>query len=435
MAGSWVTRQLERAHPLVFSAYCITAAFSTYFCMYAFRKPFTAATFEGSEWWGIGYKTLLIAAQLSGYTVSKFIGIKVISEMSSQRRGVSILLLIGTAHVSLLLFALVPPPYNLIFLFCNGLPLGMVFGLVLSYLEGRRLTEALAAGLCASFIVSSGVVKSIGRYLVVSAGVSEYWMPFLTGLIFLAPTLFFTWMLSQVPAPSARDVSHRSARTPMTAAERRKLFATISTGLTALVITYVILTIMRSVRDDFAVEIWQQLGQREQPAIFAQSELAVMLGVVVVSGLAVLIHDNRTALRMALLLIMGGFGVVIFSVIGYRNQWLGSFAFMVISGLGMYVPYVTFHTTVFERIIAVFRQKSNIGYLMYLADATGYLGYVAVMIGKNVGWRTSDYLAFFLHASLLLSVVSLLLMLGCILYFEARINRLSALTPAPQAGS
>ena len=31
----------------------------------------------------------------------------------------------------------------------------MVFGLVLAYLEGRKLTESLAAGLCASFIISS----------------------------------------------------------------------------------------------------------------------------------------------------------------------------------------------------------------------------------------------------------------------------------------
>jgi hypothetical protein len=28
----------------VFSAWCLVAAFGTYFCMYAFRKPFTAAT-------------------------------------------------------------------------------------------------------------------------------------------------------------------------------------------------------------------------------------------------------------------------------------------------------------------------------------------------------------------------------------------------------
>ena len=58
----------------------MVAAFGTYFCMYAFRKPFTAAEFAGYEWGGLGYKTLLVTAQVLGYTLSKFIGIKVIAE-------------------------------------------------------------------------------------------------------------------------------------------------------------------------------------------------------------------------------------------------------------------------------------------------------------------------------------------------------------------
>ena len=36
------------------------AAFAAYFCMYAFRKPFTAATFEGLSLWGLGFKTVLV---------------------------------------------------------------------------------------------------------------------------------------------------------------------------------------------------------------------------------------------------------------------------------------------------------------------------------------------------------------------------------------
>ena len=54
-------------------------------------------------------------------------------------------------------------------MFINGLPLGMVFGLVMAYLEGRRQTEMLAAVLCASFIVSSGFVKSVGKWLGVAS--------------------------------------------------------------------------------------------------------------------------------------------------------------------------------------------------------------------------------------------------------------------------
>ena len=134
--GNFIQRKLSQSGPATFSAYCIMAAFGTYFCMYAFRKPFTAGEFKDTIWLGIGFKTVLVASQVAGYTLSKFIGIKVISEMPARYRAVSILALIGIAEVALLLFAVTPTPWNAIWLFVNGLPLGMVFGLVIGF-SGR----------------------------------------------------------------------------------------------------------------------------------------------------------------------------------------------------------------------------------------------------------------------------------------------------------
>ena len=54
---------------------------------------------------------------------------------------------------------------------------------------------------------------------------------------------------------------------------------------------------------------------------------------------------------------------------------------MTLLGVGLYVPYVVVHTTVFERLVAMTDDKGNLGFLMYLADAFGYLGYVGVMFG------------------------------------------------------
>ena len=55
-------------------------------------------------------------------------------------------------------------------------------------------------------------------------------------------------------------------------------------------------------------------------------------------------------------------------------QWLGAFPFMVLTGLGLYLPYVLVHTTLFERLMAVTRDGGTLGFLMYLADSAGYLG-------------------------------------------------------------
>lgn len=74
-------------------------------------------------------------------------------------------------------------------MFLNGLPLGMIWGIVFSYLEGRKTTEILGIILCTSFIVSSGVVKSAGMWIMQYWGVSEFWMPVVTGALFLLPLL------------------------------------------------------------------------------------------------------------------------------------------------------------------------------------------------------------------------------------------------------
>ena len=81
------------------------AAFSVYFCMYAFRKPFTAAAFDGQEVFNNELKSLLIISQLLGYMISKFIGIKLVSELNRKYRAFAIIGLIVFSEVALVLFA------------------------------------------------------------------------------------------------------------------------------------------------------------------------------------------------------------------------------------------------------------------------------------------------------------------------------------------
>ncbi len=210
-----------------FSLYAIFAAFFTYFCMYAFRKPFTVGTFDGTVavpmMGEVDYKIALIISQVFGYTLSKFYGIKFVSEIVANRRALAIITLIVLAETALLGFAMVPKPYSLIFIFLNGLPLGMVWGLVFGYLEGRRVTEVLGAGLSASYIVSSGVVKTAGK-LALDAGVPEPWMPFVTGLWFLPLLAVFVYLLDMVPPPDGEDQKLRMKRQPMDGEQRRILF-------------------------------------------------------------------------------------------------------------------------------------------------------------------------------------------------------------------
>ena len=232
------------SHPLFLIAWCVVASFGTYACMYGFRKPFTAAAYETAPF-AAGMKASLVSAQVIGYMLSKFIGIKVISEMPAHRRAMVLLGLIAVAEFALVLFAVVPPPYNMACLFLNGLPLGMVFGLVLGFLEGRNLTEAFVAGLCASFIIASGVVKSVGAWLL-QGGVSEAWMPATAGLIFLLPLFGFGWMVGQIRRPSEQDINARAAREPMTREDRWQWIRKHWLGLGCIVGGFVLITVLRA---------------------------------------------------------------------------------------------------------------------------------------------------------------------------------------------
>src|SRR2546430_5925594 len=173
-----VTALLERAPGPVFVAYAIVTAFTTYFCMYAFRKPFAAAKFEGQFFFGsaVELKTAIVISQIIGYTVSKYIGIKFCSEITPARRAWALLVLIGWAELALVGFGLAPDNLKVIAIFLNGLPLGMVWGLVVWYLEGRRTSELLLAGLSCSYIVSSGIVKDVGRAMMAGRA-AGWWSP------------------------------------------------------------------------------------------------------------------------------------------------------------------------------------------------------------------------------------------------------------------
>ena len=242
-----------RVEPSVqgFALWSIIAAFGAYFCMYAFRKPFTAASFSGASVWGLGEKTVLVTAQVLGYTASKWIGIRVIAETPPRRRALGILVLIGVAEVALFLFGIAPSPLHVLCLFLNGLPLGMVFGLVLGFLEGRRDTEARTAGLCASFILADGATKSAGTWLL-NQGVSERWMPALAGLLFVPPLLFFVWMLTRIPPPDENDVALRSQRSTMSRSDRVAMLRRHGPGVFLIVLAFLAVTIARSIRADFA---------------------------------------------------------------------------------------------------------------------------------------------------------------------------------------
>lgn len=415
-------RLLERANPLLFTTVAALAGFSAYFSMYAFRKPFSAATFALVPGWDftLDYKIALVIAQVAGYALSKVLGIKFVSELHPARRALAIIVLILIAGVSLVLFAIVPPPWNVAAMFLNGLPLGMIWGLVFGFMEGRRTSEVLGAVVCASFIVSSGAVKSVGKWLMVDWHVSPFWMPAATGALFL-PLLFLSVLfLAALPPPSALDEAARVKRAPMDGAARASFLAEYGLGIALLVITYVLATALRDFRDNFAAELWSTLGYGNGAAIFTASELPVAVLALAALGLIIKVRDNVRALMVIHAVVIAGLVLLGASTLAFQAGVTGPITWMILSGAGLYMAYTPFNAMLFDRLIAVSGRIGTAGFLIYVADASGYAGSTALLIWRNFGLTTLNWLQVFIASAYTTSVIGIVLVLAAAYYFRRR---------------
>ncbi len=405
------------------------ASFGLYFCMYAFRKPFTVATYEGISFFGIDYKILLILVQVLGYMVSKFIGIRVISSLESKNRPRYLIFMILVAELALILFGFLPVPFNFIWLFFNGLALGMIWGIVFSYLEGRKFTEILGVILCSSFIVSSGVVKSVGLLVMTGFGISEFWMPAITGAIFLAPFIAFMGMLEKLPAPTVEDKMLRKERKPMTVEDRKRVLRQFFFPLVILVFFYLGLTALRDFRDNFSREIWDAVGFEGDAAIFTLSELPIALIVLILLGFFGLIKNNYLAFLSYHYLMIVACLFIGMSTVLYQMEFIGPIFWMINIGLGLYACYVPFNCIFFDRMIAAFRIDGNAGYLIYIADAFGYLGSIAVLFYKNFGKADLSWLQFFINGCYLITLVGVIVSIISLFYFQRKHRLISQVNP------
>jgi hypothetical protein len=413
---------LARANPALFTIFAGLAGFCAYFAMYAFRKPFSAASFDAVPGWNLllDYKIALVLAQVAGYALSKMIGVKVISEIDPGRRGRAILALIGLSWLALVAFAVVPAPWNVAALFLNGLPLGMIWGLVFGYMEGRRVSEVLGAILCASFIVSSGVVKSVGAWLMQTAHVDRFWMPAATGALFMPLLLVSVWALSHLPPPSPADEAERVRRAPMDAGQRAAFLAVYGPGVALLVLSYILLTALRDFRDNFAAEIWASLGYGGQSAMFTQSELPVAAVALAALAAVMAVRDNRRALLVIHGVVAAGFVILGGSTLAFQAHMLSPLAWMILTGAGLYMAYTPFNAMLFDRLIAFSGRVATAGFLIYVADASGYLGSVALLLWRNFGVVDLNWLQFFILSIYATSIAGVVCVALAAAYFQHR---------------
>jgi hypothetical protein len=419
------------------NTYAVLAAFTVYFCVYAFRRPFTAAAFEGQYFAGtVHLKTAFVVSQIIGYTLAKYAGIKVVSQSSRAARAWMLVGLVAAAQAAMVLFAVVPPTWKVAAMLLNGAALGMVWGLVVRYLEGRQTSDFLLSGLACSFIIGGGVFQDVGRAVMAGDSIpmlginlpnpisarNEFWMPAATGLLFSIPFLFSLWLLNQVPEPTQLDVAERTEREPMDGARRREFMMRYLPGIVPLVIAYALLTAMRDYRDYYLVDVVTQLGYSyaENKDILTHMQVGLAFGVLVSMSLLYLIKNNQRALMAVFGVITLGFIVVGLATLLYAAGQISGYWWVALVGLGGYMAYVPYNSVLFDRMMASTGFVGTAVFAIFVADSAGYTCSVGVQLSKDLLAPTTPRAHFLQNFSAFVSIVGTVSTVAAALYFWRR---------------
>ena len=227
-------------------------------------------------------------------------------------------------------------------------------------------------------------------------------------------------LLDKSPEPTAEDEAMRTKRVPMDKNQRKKIFLQFAPGLIIFTIAYMLLTIFRDLRDNFAAEIWNEIGVGGNSMIFTWSELPIALIVFIVMGSLMLIKDNRKALRLNTYIILSGFLVIGLSTLALNTGLINPVAWMILLGLGTYLGYLPFNCLLFDRMIAAFGSAANAGFFIYIADSFGYLGSVGALLFKNFNNKELSWFNFLITTSYGLALTGSLLTILTVWYFRLK---------------
>jgi hypothetical protein len=251
-------------------------------------------------------------------------------------------------------------------------------------------------------------------------------MPAAAGALFF-PLLFASvFVLSALPPPNAQDEAARVRRAPMYAPARISFLAQYGVGLGLLVLAYVLVTAIRDFRDNFAAELWQGLGYGNGAAIFTESEVPVAVLALAALGLIMRVRDNTRALIVIHGVVIAGLALLGGSTLAFQAGWIGPVSWMILSGAGMYIAYTPFNAMLFDRLIAVSGRIGTAGFLIYVADASGYVGSCALLLWRDFGLMQMNWLQVFTAGAYGASVIGASLVGLSALYFLRKARRASS---------
>jgi hypothetical protein len=132
------------------------------------------------------------------------------------------------------------------------------------------------------------------------------------------------------------------------------------------------------------------------------------------------VRDNRRALMVIHAMVAGGFALLGVSTLAFQAHLISPFVWMIMAGAGLYIAYNPINAILFDRLVAASGRIANAGFLIYVADSFGYSGSVVLLLWRNFGDTSVEWLPFFTRGAYITSLVGGAATILAAVYFYRR---------------
>ena len=214
--------------------------------------------------------------------------------------------------------------------------------------------------------------------------ISEFWMPAFIGAFAFPLLSLLGWLMTRLPQPTEEDKKLRTERVTLNREGRMHIFKSFMPVLLLLFFANLFITVLQDIKEDFLVKIINVEASGLSSWAFAKIDAIVTLVILFVFGIM---------------------------------SWL------FLQSLSLYTVYLSFQTLFFERFIACFRIRGNVGFFIITLDFIGYMGTVLVLVLKECFKPNIDWLHFYNLMSGYVGVTCAMAFMGALVYLLARYRR------------
>ena len=271
----------------------------------------------------------------------------------------------------------------------EGLKIGSTTGYTREMMD-VVLPAALAKGYCVDYCATPNFLPA-GRpapYMIFENMIKlgAVALPLLAGL---------GCILNNLPKPTAEDRAQRVERVTLNNKQRWEVFRSFAPVLTILFFANLFLTVLQDVKEDFLVKIINVDAAGLSSWAFAKVDGVVTLIILAVFASLALMKSHIKVLSALLVMVIIGAVTLSFVAFNYDSLQLPPLVWLFIQSLCLYFSYLSFQTIFFDRFIACFRIKGNVGFFIAMIDSIGYTGTVLVLVCKEFFNPDLNWLEFY----------------------------------------